>query len=113
MRRFFAGRVVGLLAVVCATFVSERLSPAQTGSRPYPVGRRIEEMNRQADSTSVKSGGVSKREMNLAIESQVGLLLFKSGKTSDAYRLSTMNWCLPCHMEGRWRTISSQTLSKE
>ncbi|MFN2511043.1 MAG: hypothetical protein ABR568_06305 [Pyrinomonadaceae bacterium] len=49
MKRFFTRRVMGLLAVVCATLVSEGLSPAQTGSRPYPVGRRVEEMNRQAE----------------------------------------------------------------
>ncbi len=63
MRRFFAGRVVGLLAVVCATFVSERLSPAQTGSRPYPVGRRIEEMNRQAEQYEREERGrIEKRD---------------------------------------------------
>lgn len=49
MRRFFPRRVVGLLAVVCTIFLSEGLSRAQTGSRPYPVGRRVEEMNRQAE----------------------------------------------------------------
>lgn len=49
MRRFFTRRAVGLLAVVCCTLLSEGLSLAQTGSRPYPVGRRVEELNRQAE----------------------------------------------------------------
>lgn len=47
MRRFFGRRIVGLLA--CSCFLLEGLSSAQTGSRPYPVGRRVEEMNRQAE----------------------------------------------------------------
>lgn len=49
MRGFFPRRVVGLLAAVCSIFLSEGLSLAQTGSRPYPVGRRVEELNRQAE----------------------------------------------------------------
>ena len=49
MKRFLARRVVGLLAAVCSIFLSEGLSLAQAGSRPYPVGRRVEELNRQAE----------------------------------------------------------------
>ena len=49
MSRFFPRRLVGLLAAVCSIFLLEGWSPAQTGSRPYPVGRRVEQMNRQAE----------------------------------------------------------------
>ncbi len=49
MRRFFTRKVAGLLAAVCTIFLSEGLSLAQAGSRPYPVGRRVEELNRQTE----------------------------------------------------------------
>ncbi|MDQ3174690.1 MAG: hypothetical protein M3Q91_13455 [Acidobacteriota bacterium] len=61
MRRFFP-RVVGLLAAVCSIFLSEGLSLAQTGSRPYPVGRRVEELNRQTEQYDREVRSRSERE---------------------------------------------------
>lgn len=46
---FFTRRVGWLIAAVCGIFLSGGLSPAQTGTRSYPVGRRVEEQNRQVE----------------------------------------------------------------
>lgn len=46
----FSTRRVGWLSVaICCIILSGGLSPAQTGSRSYPVGRRVQEQNRQAE----------------------------------------------------------------
>lgn len=37
------------MVAVCSIFLSQGLSLGQAGSRSYPVGRRVEEMNRQAE----------------------------------------------------------------
>lgn len=64
MRPVFTRITVVMLTAVGTIFLSEPLSMAQAGSRSYPVGRRVEELNRQADQyeREVASHGEKKDE---------------------------------------------------
>ena len=103
MRSVFR-RTVVVVGAVATVFLSAGLHLAQTGSRSYPVGRRLEEQNRQADqydrearSHGEKKGKSPNRKLSRATAVQVNedfgriqaihneiVLAMSAGKTLDS-----------------------------